>query len=138
MLGRQANVDTLPIVAGQSATDIARRALSAAKLGGYDVVMLDTAGRTTLAGEGLQHQDGHSHLLDYPVPNLLAYDPAFAYEIAVIVQDGIRRMYKDGENIFYYITVMNEQYAMPAMPGDVVTLDDLQACLAVPAAQEVR
>jgi pyruvate dehydrogenase E1 component len=78
-----------------------------------------TAGRTTLAGEGLQHQDGNSHVLALPVPNLRAYDPAFAYEIAVIIQDGIRRMYKDGENIFYYITVMNEPYAMPPMPGDV-------------------
>ena len=78
-----------------------------------------TSGRTTLSGEGLQHQDGNSHVLALPVPNLLAYDPAFAYEIAVIIQDGIRRMYKDGENIFYYITVMNEPYAMPAMPGDV-------------------
>ena len=78
-----------------------------------------TAGRTTLAGEGLQHQDGNSHVLALSVPNLRAYDPAFAYEIAVIIQDGIRRMYKDGENIFYYITVMNEQYAMPPMPGDV-------------------
>jgi pyruvate dehydrogenase E1 component len=78
-----------------------------------------TAGRTTLAGEGLQHQDGNSHVLALSVPNLRAYDPAFAYEIAVIIQDGIRRMYRDGENIFYYITVMNEQYAMPAMPGDV-------------------
>jgi pyruvate dehydrogenase E1 component len=78
-----------------------------------------TAGRTTLAGEGLQHQDGNSHVLALSVPNLRAYDPAFAYEIAVIIQDGIRRMYKDGENIFYYITVMNEQYPMPAMPGDV-------------------
>jgi pyruvate dehydrogenase E1 component len=78
-----------------------------------------TAGRTTLAGEGLQHQDGNSHVLALSVPNLRAYDPAFAYEIAVILQDGIRRMYKDGENIFYYITVMNEQYAMPAMPEGV-------------------
>src|ERR1700719_2715818 len=78
-----------------------------------------TAGRTTLAGEGLQHQDGNSHVLALPVPNLVAYDPAFAYEIAVIIQDGIRRMYKDGENIFYYITLMNEPYAMPEMPGDV-------------------
>jgi pyruvate dehydrogenase E1 component len=78
-----------------------------------------TAGRTTLAGEGLQHQDGNSHILALPVPNLKAYDPAFAYEIAVIIQDGIRRMYKDGENIFYYITVMNEQYAMPPMPEGV-------------------
>jgi pyruvate dehydrogenase E1 component len=76
-----------------------------------------TAGRTTLAGEGLQHQDGNSHVLALPVPNLRAYDPAYAYEIAVILQDGIRRMYKEGENIFYYITVMNEPYAMPAMPA---------------------
>ena len=78
-----------------------------------------TSGRTTLAGEGLQHQDGNSHVLALTVPNLKAYDPAFAYEIAVIIQDGIRRMYKDGENVFYYITVMNEQYAMPAMPQGV-------------------
>jgi pyruvate dehydrogenase E1 component len=78
-----------------------------------------TAGRTTLSGEGLQHQDGNSHVLALSVPNLRAYDPAFAYEIAVIIQDGIRRMYKDGEDIFYYITLMNEPYAMPAMPGDV-------------------
>jgi pyruvate dehydrogenase E1 component len=75
-----------------------------------------TAGRTTLAGEGLQHQDGHSHLLSLAVPNLISYDPAFAYEIAVIIEDGIRRMYVEGESIFYYITVMNEQYEMPAMP----------------------
>ena len=75
-----------------------------------------TAGRTTLAGEGLQHQDGHSHLLSLAVPNLMSYDPAFAYEIAVIIEDGIRRMYVEGESIFYYITVMNEQYEMPPMP----------------------
>jgi len=75
-----------------------------------------TSGRTTLAGEGLQHQDGNSQLLSYPVPNLLSYDPAFAYELAVIIEDGIRRMYVDQESIFYYLTVMNEQYAMPAMP----------------------
>ncbi|MGA2720100.1 MAG: pyruvate dehydrogenase (acetyl-transferring), homodimeric type, partial [Candidatus Acidiferrales bacterium] len=76
-----------------------------------------TAGRTTLSGEGLQHQDGNSHILALPVPNLRAYDPAFAYELAVIIQDGIERMYKKGENIFYYITVMNEPYPMPAMPA---------------------
>jgi pyruvate dehydrogenase E1 component len=75
-----------------------------------------TAGRTTLAGEGLQHQDGHSHQFSLAVPNLLSYDPAFAYEIAVIIEDGIRRMYREGESIFYYITVMNEQYEMPPMP----------------------
>ena len=78
-----------------------------------------TSGRTTLSGEGLQHQDGNSHILALPVPNLKAYDPAYAYEIAVIIQDGIRRMYKDGENWFYYITVMNEPYAMPPMPAGV-------------------
>jgi pyruvate dehydrogenase E1 component len=75
-----------------------------------------TSGRTTLAGEGLQHQDGNSHVLALPVPNLRAYDPAYAYELAVIIQDGIRRMYRDGESIFYYITVMNENYAMAPMP----------------------
>ncbi|MBN1270493.1 MAG: pyruvate dehydrogenase (acetyl-transferring), homodimeric type [Kiritimatiellae bacterium] len=75
-----------------------------------------TSGRTTLAGEGLQHQDGHSHLLALPVPNLVTYDPAYAYEIAVIIQDGIRRMYQEGEDIFYYITVTNENYAQPPMP----------------------
>ncbi len=77
-----------------------------------------TAGRTTLAGEGLQHQDGHSHLLASAVPNLLAYDPAFAYELAVILRDGIRRMYQEQESIFYYVTVGNEPYTMPAMPED--------------------
>ncbi len=75
-----------------------------------------TAGRTTLAGEGLQHQDGNSHLMAYPVPNLVAYDPAFAFEIAVIIRDGIRRMYEEQENVFYYMTVMNENYEMPPMP----------------------
>ena len=77
-----------------------------------------TAGRTTLAGEGLQHQDGHSHVLALPIPNLLAYDPAFAYEIAVIIQDGIKRMYIDQEPIFYYLTVTNEPLPMPEMPGN--------------------
>jgi pyruvate dehydrogenase E1 component len=76
-----------------------------------------TAGRTTLAGEGLQHQDGHSHLLAYPVPTLRAYDPAFAYELAVIIRDGIYRMYEAQEDIFYYLTVGNQNYAMPPMPG---------------------
>jgi pyruvate dehydrogenase E1 component len=75
-----------------------------------------TAGRTTLAGEGLQHQDGHTHVISSSVPNCLSYDPAFAYELAVIIQDGIRRMYKEQESVFYYLTVMNEQYAMPTMP----------------------
>jgi len=75
-----------------------------------------TAGRTTLNGEGLQHEDGHSHILASTVPNLVTYDPAFAYETAVIIQDGLRRMYGDGEEVFYYLTLYNENYAMPAMP----------------------
>ena len=75
-----------------------------------------TAGRTTLNGEGLQHQDGHSHLLAGTVPNCLSYDPAFAFEIAVLVQEGIRRMYHAQEDVFYYLTLQNEEYAMPPMP----------------------
>src|SRR5678809_1512238 len=75
-----------------------------------------TSGRTTLAGEGLQHQDGQSQLLAYPLPNGKAYDPAFAFELAVIIRDGLRRMYEQNENIFYYLTVMNENYAHPAIP----------------------
>src|SRR5579871_2358918 len=78
-----------------------------------------TAGRTTLAGEGLQHQDGHSQLLATTVPNCVSYDPTFAYELAVIVHDGMRRMFVDQENVFYYITVMNENYAQPAIPKGV-------------------
>ncbi|MET0281834.1 MAG: pyruvate dehydrogenase (acetyl-transferring), homodimeric type, partial [Steroidobacteraceae bacterium] len=76
-----------------------------------------TAGRTTLAGEGLQHQDGHSQLVATTVPNCRAYDPAYAYELAVIIHDGMKRMYVDGENIFYYLSVMNENYAQPALPA---------------------
>jgi pyruvate dehydrogenase E1 component len=75
-----------------------------------------TAGRTTLSGEGLQHQDGHSHLLALGNPSLEAYDPAFAYEVAVIVREGLRRMLEDGDNVVYYLTLMNETYAMPPMP----------------------
>jgi pyruvate dehydrogenase E1 component len=76
-----------------------------------------TAGRTTLNGEGLQHEDGHSHIQANTIPNCVSYDPTFAYELAVIVQDGIERMYGENpENIYYYLTVMNENYAMPAMP----------------------
>jgi pyruvate dehydrogenase E1 component len=80
-----------------------------------------TAGRTSLAGEGLQHQDGNSQLFAYPYPNCVSYDPAFAYELATIVEDGIRRMYVEQESIFYYLTLMNDNYPMPAMPeGDTV------------------
>jgi pyruvate dehydrogenase E1 component len=78
-----------------------------------------TAGRTTLAGEGLQHQDGHSQLLATVIPNCVAYDPTYAYELAVIVQDGLRRMYVEQDNVFYYVTCMNENYAHPAMPKGV-------------------
>jgi pyruvate dehydrogenase E1 component len=75
-----------------------------------------TAGRTTLMGEGLQHQDGHSHVMASTVPACQAYDPAFAYELAVVIQDGLKRMYVDGEDIFYYLTIYNENYDQPAMP----------------------
>ncbi len=75
-----------------------------------------TSGRTTLNGEGLQHEDGHSHVLASTVPNLLAYDPAFAYELAVIIRDGLRRMYQEREDVFYYITLYNENYPMPPKP----------------------
>jgi pyruvate dehydrogenase E1 component len=79
-------------------------------------LMGGTSGRTTLSGEGLQHQDGHSHIFFSVVPNCVAYDPTFAYELAVIVHDGLRRMYEAQEDIYYYITVMNESYAHPSMP----------------------
>jgi pyruvate dehydrogenase E1 component len=75
-----------------------------------------TAGRTTLNGEGLQHQDGHSHVLAATIPNCVAYDPTFAYEVAVIIQDGMRRMFAHQEDVYYYITLMNENYSHPAMP----------------------
>ena len=77
-----------------------------------------TAGRTTLAGEGLQHQDGHSLLHASTIPNCIAYDPAYAYELAVIIQDGLQRMFVNRENIYYYITVMNENYLQPALPNE--------------------
>jgi pyruvate dehydrogenase E1 component len=75
-----------------------------------------TAGRTTLNGEGLQHEDGHSHLISATVPNCISYDPTFGYEVAVIIQDGLRRMYADQQDVYYYLTVMNENYPHPAMP----------------------
>ncbi len=75
-----------------------------------------TAGRTTLNGEGLQHQDGNSHIMSGMVPNCISYDPTFAYELAVILQDGMRRMYQDQEDVYYYITIMNENYTHPGMP----------------------
>jgi len=78
-----------------------------------------TAGRTTLNGEGLQHEDGHSHLFAAGIPNCVSYDPTFAYELAAIVQDGLRRMVQEQEDIYYYITVMNENYEQPALPSGV-------------------
>jgi pyruvate dehydrogenase E1 component len=75
-----------------------------------------TAGRTTLNGEGLQHEDGHSHMMAATIPSCVSYDPTFGYEVAVILQDGLRRMYAEQEDVFYYLTVMNENYAQPAMP----------------------
>jgi pyruvate dehydrogenase E1 component len=82
-------------------------------------LMGGTAGRTTLNGEGLQHEDGHSHLMAATVPNCVAYDPTYSYELAVIIQDGLRRMYVEQEDVFYYITVMNENYEHPALPKGV-------------------
>jgi pyruvate dehydrogenase E1 component len=78
-----------------------------------------TSGRTTLNGEGLQHQDGHSHVLSSTIPNCISYDPAFGYELAVIVQRGLQRMLGDQEDVFYYITALNENYVHPAMPEGV-------------------
>jgi pyruvate dehydrogenase E1 component len=78
-----------------------------------------TAGRTTLSGEGLQHQDGHSHLAAGTIPNCVSYDPTYAYELAVIVQDGMRRMYQEQEDVYYYITVMNENYVQPPLPEGI-------------------
>ena len=79
-----------------------------------------TAGRTTLAGEGLQHDDGHSHIFSANIPNCISYDPTFSYELAVIIQDGLRRMYEQQEHVFYYITVMNENYPHPELPPEAV------------------
>ncbi len=86
---------------------------------GRGFLMGATAGRTTLTGEGLQHDDGHSHILASTVPNVRAYDPAFAYELAAVVRDGIERMYHDGEDVYYYITIYNENYAQPKKPAGV-------------------
>jgi pyruvate dehydrogenase E1 component len=83
---------------------------------GKGFLMGGTAGRTTMLGEGLQHQDGHSVVLASTVPTCATYDPAYVYELATILQDGLRRMYQDGEDLFYYITMYNEDYGMPEMP----------------------
>jgi len=76
-----------------------------------------TAGRTTLNGEGLQHEDGHSHLLSSTIPNCVSYDPTYAHEVAVIIQDGLRRMFTEQEDVYYYLTLMNENYVHPGLPG---------------------
>jgi pyruvate dehydrogenase E1 component len=86
---------------------------------GRGFMMGATAGRTTLTGEGLQHDDGHTHVLASTVPVIRAYDPAFAYELATIVRDGVTRMYHDGEDVYYYVTVYNENYVQPAKPEGV-------------------
>jgi pyruvate dehydrogenase E1 component len=86
---------------------------------GRGFVMGATAGRTTLMGEGLQHDDGHSHVLASVIPNIRAYDPAYAFELAIIVREGIDRMYVKGEDVFYYVTLYNENYAMPKRPDGV-------------------
>ncbi|MEA2545868.1 MAG: pyruvate dehydrogenase component [Chloroflexota bacterium] len=86
---------------------------------GRGFLMGATAGRTTLTGEGLQHDDGHSHILASTVPNVRAYDPAFAYELAAVVRDGIERMYHNGEDVYYYVTIYNENYAQPKKPAGV-------------------
>ena len=93
---------------------------------GKGFLMGGTAGRTTMLGEGLQHQDGHSHVLASTVPTCLSYDPAFAYELAVIVQDGLRRMYAENEQVFYYITMYNEDYAQPEMPAHLAGGTDVR------------
>jgi pyruvate dehydrogenase E1 component len=102
-----------------------------------------TAGRTTLNGEGLQHQDGHSHVLASTIPNCVAYDPAYAHELAVILQDGLRRMVGNQENVYYYITLMNENYVHPRMPrgaeeGIIRGMYLLHEAQAAPRAQRVQ
>src|SRR5690606_20866764 len=91
-------------------------AWAAGDAGARGFLLGGTAGRTTLNGEGLQHQDGHSLVLSSTIPNCVSYDPCFAYELAVIIQDGLRRMYGEYEQVFYYVTMMNENYQHPALP----------------------
>ncbi len=90
-----------------------------------------TAGRTTLNGEGLQHEDGHSHLMSATIPNCISYDPTFAYELAVIIQEGLRRMVQNQEDVYYYITLMNENYSHPAMPEGECRRHLEEACTAL-------
>jgi len=105
---------------------------------GRGFLMGATAGRTTLAGEGLQHDDGHTHILASTVPNIRAYDPAFAYELAAIVRDGVERMYRKGEDVFYYVTIHNENYPQPALPdGDGIDEGILKGIYRYAAAPDV-
>ncbi|MCH8503286.1 MAG: pyruvate dehydrogenase (acetyl-transferring), homodimeric type [Ectothiorhodospiraceae bacterium] len=92
------------------------RAWAAGDMRARGFLLGGTAGRTTLNGEGLQHEDGHSHLISATIPNCISYDPTFPYEMAVVIHDGLRRMYQEQENVYYYITMMNENYGQPAMP----------------------
>ena len=95
-------------------------------------------GRTTLNGEGLQHEDGHSHVLFSVVPNVRAYDPSFGYEVAVIVQEGLRRMVSEQEDVFYYLTLMNENYVHPPMPEGAAARESCAACTCSPRRPSVR
>ena len=104
---------------------------------GRGFMMGATAGRTTLTGEGLQHDDGHTQVLASTVPVIRAYDPAFAYELAAIVRDGVTRMYHDGEDVFYYVTVYNENYAQPAKPDGRRRGHRARACTGSPPAQDL-
>ena len=115
-------VDTIPFYIFYSMFGFQRigdLAWLAGDAGARGFLLGGTAGRTTLNGEGLQHQDGHSHIQASTIPSCVTYDPTYAYELAVIMQDGMRRMYQNRENVFYYITVMNENYAHPPMPEGV-------------------
>jgi pyruvate dehydrogenase E1 component len=103
---------------------------------GRGFVLGATAGRTTLNGEGLQHEDGHSHVMASVLPNVRAYDPAFAFEVAAIIKDGLKQMYVDGEDVFYYLTLYNQDYSMPSLPAGVE--EAVRACLYCAAVQLSR
>ena len=110
----EAIVDEILAANTEAVEDVRSAGKKSSKARGF--LMGATAGRTTLNGEGLQHEDGNSHMMAGMIPNCIAYDPTFAYEIAVIVQDGMRRMFQEGEDVFYYITVENENYPHPGIP----------------------
>ena len=120
-------IDLTPVLADSEAFDCVIDALGGewsdidlvAGLDARGFLLGGTAGRTTLNGEGLQHEDGHSHIFSATIPNCVSYDPTFAHEVAVIMQRGLKRMVEDQENVFYYITLLNENYAMPALPKGI-------------------